>query len=281
MNPKTIQIFLPDGSPRSMRIAEITSRIVKVILVPRNKLSEAEKRDELKNVGIYFLFGESEEKAKSLVYIGEAEDCYQRLKQHNQKKDFWNTAIIVISKTNSFTKSHVKFLESFCYGKAKEIGRCEIENSTIPTQPFITESMEADLMDDFDTIKILLSTLGFPIFEEIKKSQFKDILICKGKDAYAEGDYIDDGFVVFKGSKANLKESKTAGTSVINMRKKLIDNGVLGLEGNVYMFTSDYVFTSPSAAAATVLARRANGWIEWKDKEGRTLDKLKRSKNDV
>lgn len=28
--PKTIQIFLPDGSPRSIRIAEITSRVVKV-----------------------------------------------------------------------------------------------------------------------------------------------------------------------------------------------------------------------------------------------------------
>jgi hypothetical protein len=130
MNPKTIQIFLPDGSPRSIRIAEITSRIVKLILVPRNKIAEAEKREELRNVGIYFLFGESEEKAKELVYIGEAEDCYQRLKQHNQKKDFWNKAIVVISKTNSFTKSHVKYLESFCYEKAKEIGRYELENSS-------------------------------------------------------------------------------------------------------------------------------------------------------
>jgi hypothetical protein len=281
MNPKTIQIFLPDGSPRSIRIAEITSRIVKLILVPRNKLSEADKRDELKNVGVYYLFGEAEEKAKPLVYIGEAEDCYQRLKQHNMNKDFWNTAVIVISKTNSFTKSHVKFLEAFCYEKAKEAGRYELDNSNIPSQPFITEPMEADLMDDFETIKTLLSTLGFPIFEEIQKSKVKEFFICKGKDAYAEGDYIDDGFVVFKGSKTNLKESKTAGSWVINMRKKLIDNGILTLEGNVYIFTSDYVFSSPSAAAATVLARRANGWIEWKDKDGTTLDTLKRSRNDV
>ncbi len=214
-------------------------------------------------------------------YIGEAEDCYQRIKQHNQKKDFWSTAIVVISKTNSFTKSHVKYLESFCYAKAKEIGRYELENSVIPTQPFITESMEADLMDDFESIKILLSTLGFPIFEEIKKSQVNEVFICKGKDAYAEGDYIDDGFVVFKGSKANLKESRTAGSSVINTRKVLIDSGVLVLRDKVYIFSSDYVFSSPSASAGTVLARQANGWIEWKDKEGKTLDTLKRSKNDV
>ena len=275
MNPKTIQIFLPDGSARSIRIAEITSRIVKLILVPRNKILEAQKREELKGVGVYFLFGENDAKAKPLVYIGEAEDCYQRLKQHNKTKDFWNTAIVVVSQTNNFTKSHVKYLESYCYEKAKEIERYEIENSSIPTKPFITESMEADLMDNFETIKVLLSTLGFPIFESVTKEEFKEVFICKGKQAYAEGDYIDDGFVVFKGSKTNLKESKTAGSWVINMRKKLIDDGVLILQDDVYVFTSDYVFGSPSAAAASVLSRRANGWKEWKNKDGKTLDKLK------
>lgn len=31
---QTIQIFLPDGSPRSVKIAEITNRVVKAILAP-------------------------------------------------------------------------------------------------------------------------------------------------------------------------------------------------------------------------------------------------------
>lgn len=33
-NPQTIQIFLPSGDPRGMRVAEITTRIVRVIEVP-------------------------------------------------------------------------------------------------------------------------------------------------------------------------------------------------------------------------------------------------------
>ena len=33
--PKTIQIFLPGGDPRGLRVAEITTRIVQVIEVPR------------------------------------------------------------------------------------------------------------------------------------------------------------------------------------------------------------------------------------------------------
>ncbi|MGE7865934.1 GIY-YIG nuclease family protein [Bacillus paramycoides] len=278
MRAKTIQIFLPDGSPRSIRIAEITSRIVKVVLIPRNKLEEAMNREELQNVGIYFLFGFSDEKAKDLVYIGEAENCLRRLKQHNAKKDFWNVALAVVSKTNSFTKSHVKYLEHFAYKKAKEIGRYEIENDVVPTESFITESMEADLMDDFESIKILLGTLGYPLFEEVHGvSPKQGVLICKGKDAYATGEYTDDGLVVYKGSRANVEESPTAaGSWVSNMRMKLLNSGVLEQNEQVYIFTSDYVFNSPSAAAAAVLGRRANGWTEWKDKERRTLDELKR-----
>ena len=36
-------------------------------------------------------------------------------------------------------------------------------------------------------------------------------------------------------------------------------------------------FGSPSTAAATVLGRRANGWMEWKNKEGVNIDQLFRN----
>jgi hypothetical protein len=32
---KTIQIFLPDGNPRGVKIAEFTNRTIQVVLVPR------------------------------------------------------------------------------------------------------------------------------------------------------------------------------------------------------------------------------------------------------
>lgn len=69
---KTIQIYMPDGSPTSIKIAEVTTRIVQLILIPRNKLNEMGQREEAKNVGIYFLFGKSDTDGKSNVYIGEA-----------------------------------------------------------------------------------------------------------------------------------------------------------------------------------------------------------------
>jgi len=45
-------------------------------------------------------------------------------------------------------------------------------------------------------------------------------------------------------------------------------------DGKHYQFSQDYVFSSPSLAAAVVLGRSANGRVEWKDSSGRTLKKL-------
>ena len=92
----------------------------------------------------------------------------------------------------------------------------------------------------------------------------------------AEGEYQEDGFVVYKGSKANLELSPSSGSSIQNLRLKLIDDKILVQKNNVLEFQEDYLFKSPSAAAGQVLARSTNGWTKWKSKNGKTLDELKR-----
>jgi len=277
MQGKTNQIFLPDGNPRGVKIAEITSRTVSVVLVPRAHLEIAGKRPELPNVGLYFLVGEVETEGNQQVYVGESEDCLGRLRQHNTSKDFWRVALVAISKTQYFTKTHVKYLEWHCHQSINRAGRYRLENTTVPTRPYISESMKADLEDNFDTLQILVSTLGYPLFDEFKIPEKKDLLVCRGKDAEAKGEYTEDGLVVFQNSKANVEESKSAqGTWVTKIRSPLIDAGILVREGNVYQFTRNHVFSSPSAAAVAVLARNANGWLEWKYADGRTLDEVKR-----
>ena len=275
---KTIQIYLPDGNPRGIKIADITSRTVQAISIPRSSVDVAIDRKELQSVGVYFLIGTSDEDAKPLLYVGEAEDCLSRIKQHNKTKDFWSTAIAIVSKTHYFTKSHIKYLEWFCYETAKSVARYQLENSNVPSKSYIPEPVEVDLKDNFETIAILVSTLGFPLFDSFKKPKKKELLFCKGKNALAEGEYSEDGLVVFAGSTSNLNETKSAGSWLVGMRKKLIETKVLVKKGNVYEFTTDYVFSSPSTAGGVVLGRRTNGWTEWKYKDGKTLDEMKRQK---
>ena len=60
------------------------------------------------------------------------------------------------------------------------------------------------------------------------------------------------------------------------MRIKLIQSNILTeLNGN-YIFDQDYIFNSPSMAGGVVLGRSTNGWTKWKNKDGITLDELKR-----
>ena len=272
--PQTIQLFLPDGSPRSVKIAELTNRLVQAILIPRNKLDYISSRDEVKNVGCYFLFGEDVEKAKPRVYIGEAENCLVRLKEHDRKKQFWNYAVVFISQKNSFTKSHAKFLEHLAIQKAKEVNRFDAsENTVSPARPHVTESMEADLLDSFETISILLSTLGYPVFDQTNK---KEVFHLSGKGITAKGSIDNDGFVVLKGSQMAKKHVPSCNNSLVIMRERLVKEGIVKENGETYVFAEDYLFGSPSTAGGVLLGRNTNGWNAWKDKNGTTLDQIKR-----
>lgn len=274
---KTIQIFLPDGNPRSIKIAEFTSRTVQAVLVPRAQLDFACSRPELSNVGVYFLFGDTGSGEIAQVYIGEAEECSTRLKQHNKIKDWWTTAIVCVSKSGGFTKSDVKYLEWYCHQTSMKAGRFKVDNSTVPTKPHVSEPMEADLQDHFETIRILTGALGFPLFDIIPKPHEKDLLICKGKKALAKGEYTEDGFVVFAGSICNHQEAKSMHGYASAIRRQMLSEGILEVvDEDTLRFLKDYIFPSPSQAAMIVLARNANGWTEWQYPDGRTLDDVKR-----
>jgi hypothetical protein len=81
--PKTIQIFLPSGDPHGIRIAEITTRIVQVIEVPRSLLADFLAMEQSSQVGVYFLLGEATEDGDRLVDVGQTGDLRARLTAHN------------------------------------------------------------------------------------------------------------------------------------------------------------------------------------------------------
>ena len=278
-NPKTIQIFLPDGNARSVRIAEVTSRTVQAVQVPRSKLKVAEGRDEVQRVGVYFLIGEPEgETGKPLAYIGEAENCYNRILQHYRKKDFWQTAVVITSKTMSFTKARARYLEYDCIRRAGDAERYRLKNTVTPTEPHIPEPMLAELRDNFGTIKNLLSLLGFPILDPLTTTGKRRILHCEGRGGKATGQYTEDGLVVFKGSVTSGDLAPSAKESVAKRRQRLVEDKVLkSVDGNgKLVFAEDHAFNSPSGAAVIVQRMSINGWTAWVDKEGRTLDELER-----
>ena len=165
--PQTIQIYLPGGDPRGLRVAEITTRIVQVLEVPRSILSDFLKMPESDQVAVYFLVGQSEDGSEQKVYVGQSGDLRMRLSKHNKEKDFWQRALVLISRTNSLTQTHALFLEWLCIQESKKASRYAVENANGGSKPHTPAPLEADCFEIYETGRTLLATLGHPIFEPI------------------------------------------------------------------------------------------------------------------
>ena len=281
VDAKTIQIYLPGGQPRGVRIAEITTRILQVVVSPRTQLESVFTRPEIRFPAIYFLVGELEDQAKPVVYIGQTEDLVTRLRNHDSKKEFWKSVAFAISKTHSFTQTHLRFLEWYCIARAKDAGRFHLVNGNEGSEPYTPEPMKADLLDSFETMGILLSALGFPLFEPLVQpptpGRPQEIVYCRGPAANGRGELVDDGFVVFKGSLAREEVAPSAQKTLIGIRQQLTEAGIVTADGESLRFVEDYLFDTPSGASSFVLGRSSNGWTEWKNESGARLSDLKRT----
>lgn len=273
---KTIKLFLIDGDPNGRMTGELSNWTGKAYKIPRIKVKDCVDRPDLTNPGVYLLFGK-DETGKDLVYIGEAETVLKRLTQHLTQKDFWNEAIVFISKDENLNKAHIKYLENGLYEIAKSVNRYQIDNSTIPTQSSIAESDRAEMEEFIENIKILINTLGHKVFEEkreVKTLQQQDqetFYISAARGADAQGEPTSDGFVVLKGSKVAGSTVPSITSNFKRLRDTLIENGVIKETNGIFEITEDYVFSSPSTAAVIVLGRNANGLTEWKLKDGTSL----------
>jgi len=282
--PKTIQIFLPGGDPRGIRIAEITTRILQVIEVPRSLLPTFLKMPQSEQVALYFLIGDSEERDDPQVYIGQTGDLRARLASHNKNKDFWERALIVTSQTNSLTQTHALFLEWYCIQAVRDAGRYADQNGTAGTRPHTPPPLEADCLEIFDTASTLLATLGHPLFVSLSSStEMKDeqeVFLCSGSDADGRGLYTQEGFVVLKGSSGRVENVPSLGVHMEKFREKLVSSDTIQVQEGRIVFQKDHLFKTPSTAASALMGRRANGWKEWKNEAGQTLDEVKRQSSD-
>lgn len=271
-------MFLMDAEPNGRMICELSNWTGKAYRIPRAKVKDCSDREELKSTAVYLLFGKPELNEDNIpVYIGEAENVYSRLIQHVSEKDFWNEAVIFISKDENLNKAHIKYLESRLYETAILAKRYEIKNSLIPTKSSISESDKAEMEEFVEYIKILINVMGFKVFEPIHSLQSHDtkednyLFIDAARGAKGAGQRSIDGFVVFSGSEIANTTVTSFPNGFAKLRQLLIDENKIEQNGDKLVFTENYLFSSPSTAAAIIMGRNANGLLEWKDKFGRAL----------
>lgn len=269
---KSIRLFLIEGIADGRWMCELSNWTGKAYKIPRNCVKESSDREELKNTGIYFLFGKSDETDTYRVYIGEAENIYERLLTHLKEKDFWHECVVFISKDNNLNKAHVKYLENRMYTLAKEAGRYQLENSNIPTQSSLSEADRAEMEEFINNAKLLLSAVGHKVLEATaipsKTNNDPEIFVFEGKDYKATGTTTADGFVVFKNSILSKKANSSLTKSLLDKRNKLISENIID---SAFTFTKDYIFSSPSTAASIISGNSTNGKTAWRNSQGMTL----------
>lgn len=268
-----------DADPEGRMICELSNWTGKAYRIPRGKVKDCSDRDDLKSTTVYLLFGKPETSTdKAKVYIGEAENAYARLVSHVAEKEFWNEAVVFISKDENLNKAHIKYLESRLFEIAKSTDRYNIQNSNTPTQSSISESDQAEMEEFIEYIKILINAMGFKVFEPLVRegvivSNHDNSLYIKGaRGANAIGKRTTDGFVVFKNSEVATSTVESYRKKGLNkLRDELIENGVIVKKGDGLIFNQDFLFSSPSAAAMAIMGRSANGLMEWKNSSGTIL----------
>lgn len=266
---KTIELFLVNGTPDSLVTAELSNWNGKAIKIPRNEVQTC-TRDDIRGAGVYFLFCQEEDGTDS-VYIGEAENVQERLIQHIRSREdyYWNTAIIFVGR--DLNKAHIRYLENRLVTITRDCGRIRVLTRNIYQNTRLSESQIATMEEFIENIRILIDTLGYRILMPTQSAAESTVILrCKEAKRFVSA----TGFVVQGGSKVadhTTLSFETQAHGFFKLRKRLIEDGIIDAQ---YQFVNDYEFSSPSAAAAIVLGRSANGLTEWRTEDGKKLKEL-------
>lgn len=273
--PSSIRIFLADGSPTGLRLVEKSNWIGRGVVFPRSGYADAKSRTELGKSGVYVVSGPSEETGLERVYIGEGDPVRPRLDSHAAKKDFWTQGFVFISKDDNLNKAHVQYLEARLCELAAAAKRVELDNGNTPARPSLSEADVAEMEAFLAEMLVCFPVLGLSAFESVAaRAVSSRVYKAKGPRTEATGFESDEGFVVRAGAMVSMTEAGGTPAFVSALRKQLVDGGVIEVRGDKWILGQDYVFSSPSTAAAVVLGRNANGRVEWKDDQGRTLKQV-------
>ncbi len=289
---KSINVFLMDGDANGRIKCTLANWTGIAYKIPRTEIEKCKTRDDLKQSGVYFLFGVSDDTGKNIVYIGQAgarkngEGILNRLQEHkrNPEKDYWTEAVVFTTSNNSLGPTEISYLEHRFCSLAIQANRYDVKNNNDPSPGNITEEKESEMEEFIDYAKVIMGTLGHKVFEPISRMMEETTEICENTDnvstmLYLErtiksigkieavGRQTEDGFVVLKGSHISPEADNTISDSLKDRRRQAHINAQNVLQ-------EDMLFTSPSNAARFVIGKSANGLTSWKTSDGRTLKAL-------
>lgn len=271
---KKLEMIYHNGQPDGIRSIRRNLSTMTTYVIPRPLLSEAKNISGINRPGIYYLINEDDGNKIVQLYIGQTRNGITRLDDHNRSKDFWNKAIMFLSESKTFTLDMISGLEKFAIIKAQESKRYKVENSIVPKYE-IDEYDLAAVEEIYDEIQFIMATQGYKMNDAKSTLNEADILHTTQNGIMAFGVYNGEKFEVLDGSQINL--GKPAYLQRYNRQREdlISQQSIINVDGK-YILKVTLSFDTPSGAGQFILGGSINGWTEWKNKDGKTLDELYR-----
>lgn len=180
-----------------------------------------------------------------------------------------------LADNKTFSLGMISGLEAYAINKAHESKRYKVENSVNPK--YEIDEYDLPLIEEvYEEIQFIMATQGYKMDNAKSSLNDEKVLHTTSNGIKALGIYNGEKFDILDGSEINM--TKEVNLKKYNVqRKELLENGGIILShDSKYLLTTTIVFNSPSGASDFVLGGSTNGWVEWKDKDGKTLDELYR-----
>ena len=285
MSGKHIELFLVDGEPGGITTANISGWTGHILSGPRATLSRLLSREEAHHNGVYLLLGDDPNAIESVAcYIGKTEEFSARFRKHDRQKAWWNRAILVSSRDDSFNEGHWGYLEARLLEIASTAKRCSLpDNAQTPQPRKLSEAQQSDAESFLYQIREVLPVLGVSIVRSTKTLPGRqplpqDIdspvftLAIPRRDIHAQARVIGDEFIMLEGSrvvgewtnKGSSQSTRRVYESYRARHTKLVDDGSIAVDGVNGTLTRDIPFPSPSTAGSIATGRSCNGRTAWK-----------------
>lgn len=285
MRPFSLRVFVPSGDPTGILIATRDDGIGKATIFSRPLLGEVKGRREWSLPGVYLLVSQSK------LYIGEGDPVGKRLEGHAREKPFWTRALFFTA-DNRLNKAHIQHLESKLVKLALEAAVADLDNGNSPQPPALGEEEYAFAENVLADLLLMLPLLGFSHFEATHSASEdvdEDIdapAASTGGKRRAVYSALPQGMLfygTFKDSRATIETADggvilKAGSTIVKepvpsfdvwvakyaqMRRQLVESGVIAEENGQMVIKQDQFFSSASGAATVVrgVSSNADGWI--------------------
>ena len=174
---KSINLFLMDGTATGRVKCTLANWTGVAYKIPRTDLDKCKEREDLKQSGVYFLFGISDDTGENIAYIGQAgarkngEGILYRLQEHKRDldKDYWTEAVVFTTSNNSFGPTEISYLENRFFNLAQEAKRYNVKNNVDPSSGNVTEEKESELEEFIEYAEIVMGTFGHRVFDSLEE----------------------------------------------------------------------------------------------------------------